>query len=44
MNAIMGNVHESISIVFSNAKNAKEMWDALVHKYKGNDQIKHTAY
>ena len=40
MNVIMGFVHESIALVFCNATNAKEMWDALVNKYEGNDQIK----
>ena len=41
MNAIMSLVHESIAIVFCNATNAKEMWDALVNKYE-DDQIKRT--
>ena len=42
MNAIMDVVHESIWIVFSNAKNAKEMQESLITKYEGNDQIKRT--
>ena len=42
INVILGSISESIALVFTNATNAKEMWEALINKFKGNAQIKRT--
>lgn len=42
INVKLGSISESVALVFANATNAKEMWEALINKFKGNAQIKRT--